>query len=200
MAYAAARARKLLNDPRITKHLIKISGLPIYKWTKDKVLKDSKKYNSRSEWKKNSPAAYGSARKRGFFLEAVMHMKKPPPHGIWTKENIIRNAKSFKTIKEWMKKEPGAYAAAQKKKFLKKATKHMKRLWEKKWDKKKIMNTARNFKLSSKWKYAYPSAPAAACAAHAVSEPGAGLSLPGDAAHTTAAPNLGLCGANHASA
>ena len=35
-SYAAARARKLLNEPRKTKHLIKISGLPIYILTKDK--------------------------------------------------------------------------------------------------------------------------------------------------------------------
>ena len=161
-SYRAAQARNLLNHSKITNHLIKVSGSTIYKWTKEKILKDAKKYNSRSEWKKNSPAAYRGARKRGFFLKAVIHMKKPPPHGIWTEENIIKNAKAFKTIKEWIKKQPGAYGAAQKKKLLKKATQHMKRLWEKKWNKKNVMKSAIKFKLSSRWKKNYPSAPAAA--------------------------------------
>ena len=41
-SYRAAQARKLLDDTRITKKLIKISGSPIHKWTKNKVLKDIK--------------------------------------------------------------------------------------------------------------------------------------------------------------
>ncbi len=161
-SYRAARARNLLNDPRITKHLIKVIGSSIHKWKKEKVLKDAKKYKSRSKWKRNSPAAYGAARERGYFLKAVKHMKKPPPHGIWSKENIIKNARKFKTIKIWMKKEPGAYGAAQKKKILKEATKHMKRLWQKKWNGKTVIRSARKFNYSSVWKRNYPSAYAAA--------------------------------------
>ena len=89
-------------------------------------------------------------------------MKKPPPHGIWSKENIIKNAKKFKTIKIWMKKEPGAYGGAQKKKILKEATKHMKRLWVKKWNKKTVIQSARKFKQLSEWKNKFPSARVAA--------------------------------------
>ena len=161
-SYRAAQARKLLDDSRITKNLIKISGSTIHKWTKNKVLKDSKKYNSRSEWRINSPTAYKAARERGYFLEAVTHMKKPPPHGIWTKENIIKNAKKYSTIKAWMKNNPGAYSAAIKKKILNKSTSHMTRLWVEKWNKKTVLKSAKKFDLSSHWKKKYPSAPAAA--------------------------------------
>ena len=161
-SYAAAQARGLLNDKTIVGHLIKVEGKPIMKWHEKDVIKDAKKYNSRSEWKRNSPAAYRAARERGYFLKAVKHMKKPPPHGIWSKENIIKNAKKFKTIKIWMKKEPGAYGAAQKKKILKEATKHMKRLWVKKWNKKTVIQSARKFKQLSEWKNKFPSARVAA--------------------------------------
>lgn len=75
-SYAAAQRRNLLSDPRITKHLIKVQGSTIWKWTKEKILKDAKKYNSRSSWKRNSSSAYRAARERGYFEQAVMHMKK----------------------------------------------------------------------------------------------------------------------------
>lgn len=75
-SYAAAQKRNLLKDPRITKHLTKVQGSSIWKWTKEKILKDAKKYNLRSSWKKNSPSAYKAARERGYFEQAVMHMKK----------------------------------------------------------------------------------------------------------------------------
>ena len=159
-SYAAATVRGLLDDPRITKFLIKIIG-KTSKWNKKKVLKDAKKYKSRSEWKKKSPSAYRFAKKHGFFEQAVMHMKKPLK-GKWTEENIIKNAKKYKTIKEWMKNEPGAYAAAQKKKLLSKATKHMKRLWKIKWNENSINTKAKKFKYRSEFKEAFPSAYAAA--------------------------------------
>ena len=89
-------------------------------------------------------------------------MKKPPPHGIWTKENIIKNAKKYSTIKAWMKNNPGAYSAAIKKKILNKSTSHMTRLWVEKWNKKTVLKSAKKFNLSSHWKKKYPSAPAAA--------------------------------------
>ena len=159
-SYAAATVRGLLDDPRITKFLIKIIG-KTSKWNKKKVLKDAKKYKSRSEWKKKSPSAYRFAKKHGFFEQAVMHMKKPLK-GKWTEENIIKSAKKYKTIKEWMKNEPGAYAAAQKKKLLSKATKHMKRLWKIKWNENSINTKAKKFKYRSEFKEAFPSAYAAA--------------------------------------
>jgi predicted GIY-YIG superfamily endonuclease len=82
-SYAAAQKRKLLNDPRITNYLKKVMG-KTSKWTMVKVIKEAKKYKSRSVWKKNSPSSYRFAQRNGFFLNAVKHMKRPKP---WNKIN-----------------------------------------------------------------------------------------------------------------
>lgn len=73
-SYAAATRLKLLDDKDITGHLIKVEGRPITKWTKEAILEDALLYDSRSEWKKQSPAAYKASRERGYFDKAVAHM------------------------------------------------------------------------------------------------------------------------------
>lgn len=83
-SYAAAQKRNLLNDPRITEHLTKVEGSTVWKWTKEKILKDAKKYSTRSSWKRNSPSAYRASKERGCFDEAVKHMIRPKP---WNKTN-----------------------------------------------------------------------------------------------------------------
>ena len=72
--YAAAQRRGLLNDKSITGHLTKVEGKPITKWTKNLVLEDALKDDTRSAWKLRSPAAYRASRDRGYFDEAVAHM------------------------------------------------------------------------------------------------------------------------------
>ncbi len=44
------------------------------KWTKSKVLKNARKFNKKSKWKKNSPGAYSAAIKGGYYKDAVAHM------------------------------------------------------------------------------------------------------------------------------
>jgi hypothetical protein len=49
---------------------------PIPKWTKEAVFADALKYKTKSEWWKNSNGAHLAARKNGWFLHAVSHMKR----------------------------------------------------------------------------------------------------------------------------
>ena len=73
-SYSVATNLGLLNDPEVTGHLTKLEFRYIGHWTKDKIIKDAKKYNSRSEWKKKSGGAYAAAKRYNYFEEATKHM------------------------------------------------------------------------------------------------------------------------------
>lgn len=96
-------------------------------WTKEKVVKDALKYPNRSAWKNANSSAYTAARTRGWLNEATAHMKRlVKPNGYWTKEKILKSAKSYKTRTEWMRsKESAAYNIAREKGWIEEACKHM---------------------------------------------------------------------------
>ena len=74
-SYSVATNLGLLNDPEVTGHLTKLEFRYIGHWTKDKILKDAKKYNSRSEWRKNSASAYQASLNKNIHKKATSHMK-----------------------------------------------------------------------------------------------------------------------------
>ena len=54
---------------------MKIIKKPNGYWTKERVLEDAKKYETRNEWKKKSSASHSKARDEGWYSECVIHMK-----------------------------------------------------------------------------------------------------------------------------
>ena len=149
--YSAAVRRNLIKNATI--HMTRPPSHKI-KWIKEIVLKDAKKYNSKSEWMKNSNSSYNSAKKNGWFTKATSHMDRPDMTRKWTKQTVIKNAKKFKTIKEWTNSFSGAYDAAFNKGWLKEATAHMIRpAWKglRIWTKEKILDDAKKFKHRVRW-------------------------------------------------
>jgi len=71
-AYEAAKNNGWFDD--VTAHMGNKKAIPT-KWNKKAVLDDAKKYKKKSQWKKNSPGAYGASHKGGFYKEATSHMK-----------------------------------------------------------------------------------------------------------------------------
>ena len=71
-AYEAAKNKGWFDE--VTAHMGNKKAIPI-KWNKKAVLDDAKKYKKKSQWKKNSPGAYGASHKGGFYKEATSHMK-----------------------------------------------------------------------------------------------------------------------------
>lgn len=70
-SYAAAHRLGIINEA--SKHMVRIN--PIGVWLeKEAVLADAKKYLTRSEWHTKSAGAYTSAKRNGWFEEAVSHM------------------------------------------------------------------------------------------------------------------------------
>jgi hypothetical protein len=81
---------------------------------------------------------------------------------IWTKKKVLDSSRNYTTIREWGEKEPGAYQKAGAGGYIKEATKHMQKLWEKKWTKKIIIEDAKKYKTKSEWQKKSTNACAAA--------------------------------------
>lgn len=94
-------------------------------WTLELCKKEAKKYQTRTEWQKQSPS-YQTALKNGWLNECCKHMYTPKPYNFkWSLDNCIKEAKKYKTRTEFNKKSSGAYDAALRNKWLNKCCKHM---------------------------------------------------------------------------
>ncbi len=80
------------------------------KWTKEMVHKIALDYTNKTEFNKNAKAAYGAAKKYGWFEDVTSHMTSPIIK--WTKETIASEAKKYKTRDGFRKGSPKAYGAA----------------------------------------------------------------------------------------
>ena len=145
--YSAAFKKGLLD--KACSHM-KSTNRICLKWTKEAILEDAKKYQSKIEWKKNS-SGYYSAIKKGFLKEASAHMSSYiKPTVKWTKEAILEDAKKYRSKIEW-KKNSNGYNAALKRGIIKEACSHMEVLWEKKWTKEAILEDAKKYNSRMEW-------------------------------------------------
>jgi len=152
--YDAARPRRRNILELATKHMKRLPNSYVKKWTIKAVIKDAKKYKSKSEWIRNSNSAYNAAKLQDCFEKATSHMKKPDMTQLWTKKAVIKNAKKFKSINEWTKKFGGAVNAARDKGWIKEATAHMIRptgTGLRIWTKEKIIQDAKKYKHRVRW-------------------------------------------------
>ncbi|HIF9072491.1 TPA: GIY-YIG nuclease family protein [Photobacterium damselae] len=95
-------------------------------WTKDRCREDALKYNTRTEFQKNSVAEQ-VARKNDWLDEICEHMQSTlKPKGYWTKQTIQEAALKFETRKEFEMGFKGAYRAAQRENILNEVCSHMK--------------------------------------------------------------------------
>ena len=70
-------------------------GANLFKWNREKVIKDALKYNNRSSWFKNSSGAFGYAKRYNFLNLATKHMVFLNEKGKWTKENILIEGRKY---------------------------------------------------------------------------------------------------------
>jgi hypothetical protein len=151
-SYSAASKNGWL--PKLSQHF-KRKIKPNNFWTKERVLKDSKKFKSRSEWNRKSPSAYSAAKKNDWFVEAVKHMDLIVEHGKWTKESILQSSLNFKHIKDWQKSYPAAYNKALKNGWLNLASKHMTAVPRiSKWTKELVIADAKKYLTRGEWQKA----------------------------------------------
>jgi glutamate formiminotransferase len=115
-AYNSAYREKWLDD--VTKHM-ELYKKPIY-WTFDKVKEEAEKYNTRGEFIKGSPSAYGAAYREKWLDDVTKHMvqKDRIPWGYWTFDKVKQEVEKYNTKNEFRNGSPSAYAAAYREKWL----------------------------------------------------------------------------------
>ena len=122
-AYGATVEKNILD--KVCGHMVRLIKPSGY-WTKTRILKEAKQFNTRSEFKSNSSTAYGTARKKGWLEEACSHMQlKQKPRGYWTLDNIKIEAKKYNTRGEFVKGSVSAYSIAARNNWLDEACSHM---------------------------------------------------------------------------
>jgi len=100
-------------------------------WSKERVISSAAKHSSRSEWRRGNRGAYAAALAKGWIEEATKHMPKHAgnsdklPHGYWTEERILENARKFKSVLEWRYSPKNSYRYALERGLLEAATAHM---------------------------------------------------------------------------
>lgn len=79
-------------------------------WTKERCTTEALLFETKSDFKKSSRSAFGSARKNGWLEEISSHMvPRKKPDGYWTKEVCAKEALRYKTRGELQKKSSSAY-------------------------------------------------------------------------------------------
>lgn len=81
-------------------------------WTKEMCLEEALKYNSRSEFQKKSKQAYVAAFNNKWLDDICLHMPRLiNPNGFWNKQSCYDEMIKYKTISDFKKIKPSAYAA-----------------------------------------------------------------------------------------
>ena len=88
------------------------------KWIKETAFEESRKYTSKSEFKKNCSGAFRVAYTNGWLTD-MSWLKHPEPQPIrWTKDAVIKESKKYLTISDFIKGSRGAYEVAKKNEWL----------------------------------------------------------------------------------
>ena len=105
-----ANGYRLLNVASTGKNVGSIGG--ISKWdSKEKVFEESKKYKSRSEFKRKSAGAYYHANFNSW-LDEMPWLTTPKRAIKWTHEAVLKESRKYKNKSDFMKSAGGAYQAA----------------------------------------------------------------------------------------
>ena len=81
-------------------------------WTFERCQKVASKYKSKIEFKKNDGSAYSTAVRNGWIEQICTHMVRPVPKVKWTYENLVEEAKMYKTKKDFKSFSHSAYVTA----------------------------------------------------------------------------------------
>ncbi|WP_211307535.1 hypothetical protein [Polynucleobacter rarus] len=120
-------------------------------WTKELVLAEARKYQTRSQWKANALGSYKAAIREKWLEEAASHMKVVKIN--WTLSSLKANAAQYSSRSEWKEDYPGAYKAAMTRNLLDEVCSHMTQGKKPNgyWTKEKVLESARKFPSIAAW-------------------------------------------------
>lgn len=99
--------------------------LPKGYWTLDTLHQEALKYQTKNDFAKKSPSAYGRARKLNLLDKITTHMIPHKRESKYTEDEIRYRAKQFNTPAEFFKNDLAAYTAAQRFNILDDVMSHM---------------------------------------------------------------------------
>ena len=129
------------------------------RWTDEMLAEDAKRFKTRTEWAKQSMAAYSAAQKRGILDLCSSHMGDKPVR--WTKAMLIADALRFQTRQDWQANSSGAYQLAHRRR-ISECFAHMP-LQRKPWTDEMVLLDAKKYKTRADWERQSNSAYSAAC-------------------------------------
>lgn len=135
-----------------------IGGIP--KWTsKEMVIEESKKYHSRSEFKRKAGGAYNHAKANGW-LDEMIWLSKPNPKEKWTHDVVIEESKKYEFLLDFIKKSPSAYDKARRMGWIVEMTwlkikTHPQNYWtrERVFEESRKYTSKKDFKINGKGAY-----------------------------------------------
>ncbi len=96
------------------------------KWSKENCIIEAKKYKYKSEFKKNSPSAYQSARKNNWLNDCSIHMiELKKINNYWSKQLCMKEAIKYKTKNDWKIGSVSSYYASHKNNWFDELSNHM---------------------------------------------------------------------------
>ena len=109
-----------------TKHMVQTIKPPNY-WTKERCIKEARKYSTKKEWTKKSSGSLNAARINNWMDECSGHIIRTcKKQGYWQiKENCTNEAKKYNTITDWAKASSASYTSSKKNNWYNECTKHM---------------------------------------------------------------------------
>lgn len=111
-AYQHAFKHNFLNET--TQKLVSNYN-PSGHWTKNRIIKEAKKYKYKKDFKTKSRGAYGAAVRLGIIDQITMGFEKRKLYTKrWDKQSILNQMKSYNYMSSFRKDFPGAVLAAQK--------------------------------------------------------------------------------------
>jgi len=120
-------------------------------WTKELVLAEARKYQTRSQWKASALGSYKAALREKWLEEAASHMKVVKIN--WTLDSLKANAAPYQTRGKWKEAQPAAYKTAMTKGLLDQVCIHMTqgKMPNRYWTKEKVLESASKFPSIAAW-------------------------------------------------
>lgn len=125
-------------------------------WTKERCMESARSFEYKVDWQKSEPAAAGAARRKGWYLDCVQHMKtdRLGVETTWTLEVCKKEASKYQTKAEWEKGHRNTYQAARSRGWLDICGEHMQLVYKPAgyWTLKKCKESAAKFTTQSEWR------------------------------------------------
>lgn len=144
-AYSTAKRKGWIDD--ICIHMV-TTRRPDGYWTKERVIQEALRYNTRTAFFKGASSAYNKAQAEGWMDDVCQHMKElTKPAGYWTKERCHETAKKYISRAEFLKNDASAYRIAQRNGWLNDICDHMHRLVREAgyWTKSRLVKIAQKY-------------------------------------------------------